>query len=344
MHSAHDVSPAHWNALVTDAFAKRFSVRRTEFVPYSALDRWLMLSLAGPTDLSTRSSWWKCATRARDAEPVASADGPTMGRIAEHIAHERRLVGAKRIRYSLNFARYYHRWYNGILLGLLSPDSSFSVLDCGCGTGVLLPALQERYRRAIGIDLCMENLFEARGVNGGSPLVVGDIGSLPVAPQSFHQIVCRGVLHRLSDVGLGLQQIFAALKDGGDLVIAEPIRDSRALNLLRVAALAAGTHPSPGGRVEYLTTREWIEAAHVVGFRTVQWFHLGYLAFPLLGFPEALSLMRYVPSRMTLAKILLRLDRVLARIPYVNTWSWQAVFHFRKPVDSVRRRAPFSGA
>jgi hypothetical protein len=42
----HDVSPEHWNGLVTDAFAKRFSLRRTELVPYSALDRWLM-RLAG---------------------------------------------------------------------------------------------------------------------------------------------------------------------------------------------------------------------------------------------------------------------------------------------------------
>jgi hypothetical protein len=46
VHSAHDVSPQHWNGLVSDAFARRFSVRRTEFVPYSALDRWLM-HLAG---------------------------------------------------------------------------------------------------------------------------------------------------------------------------------------------------------------------------------------------------------------------------------------------------------
>jgi hypothetical protein len=46
VHSGHDVSPEHWNGLVTDAFAKRFSLRRTELVPYSALDRWLM-RLAG---------------------------------------------------------------------------------------------------------------------------------------------------------------------------------------------------------------------------------------------------------------------------------------------------------
>ena len=46
VHSTHDVSAEHWNGLVGDAFAKRFTVRRTEFVPYSALDRWLM-RLAG---------------------------------------------------------------------------------------------------------------------------------------------------------------------------------------------------------------------------------------------------------------------------------------------------------
>lgn len=256
--------------------------------------------------------------------------------IAEHIARERQLVGGKRLRYSLDFARYYHHWYNGILLGLLTPDSSLSVLDCGCGTGVLLPALQQRYRRAVGLDLCMENLLEAQGSDGRTPLVVGDVENLPVAPQSFDQIVCRGVLHRLSDVGLGLHQLFAALKDGGALVISEPIGDSRALNALRAAALAAGTHPFPGRRVEPRTTREWIGAAHAVGFRTVRWFHLGYLAFPFLGFPEAISLMRYAPSPMTLAKILLRLDRGLARIPYLNTWSWQAVFHFHKPAASAR--------
>ena len=115
-------------------------------------------------------------------------------------------------------------------------------------------------------------------------------------------------------------------------MISEPIGNSRAINYLRATASAAGAHPFPGGRVDYLTTGEWIEVANGVGFRTERWFHLGYVAFPLLGFPDAIPLMRHVPYRMGLAKILLRLDRLLARVPYVQTYSWQAVFHFRKPV------------
>jgi SAM-dependent methyltransferase len=251
--------------------------------------------------------------------------------ITEDIAYERQLVGAKQLRYNTKFAQYYHQWYNDALLGLLSPEASFSVLDCGCGTGVLLPALWQRYRRAVGIDFCMENLHEARRSNGAVPLIVGDIGNLPVAPQSFHHIVCRGVVHRLADVGRGFEQLFAALKESGDLVIAEPIRGSRARTVLRAAASAAGIHPFPRRRLDYLSTQEWIEAAERAGFRALRWFPLGYVAFPLLGFPEAVTLMRYLPYRMALAKILLRVDRALSRTPYVKRWSWQVVFHFQKP-------------
>jgi hypothetical protein len=45
-HSAHDVSPEHWNERVVAAFAPRFTMQRTGFAPYSALDGWLM-RLAG---------------------------------------------------------------------------------------------------------------------------------------------------------------------------------------------------------------------------------------------------------------------------------------------------------
>lgn len=268
-----------------------------------------------------------------------------MSSIAERLARERSLVNAKRLRYSVPFAQYYHRWYNDVLLALLRPDSSLRVLDCGCGTGVLLPALRRRYRIAIGIDFCIENLIEARGANGAAALAAGDIESLPCAPLSVDQIVCRGVLYRLPDTARAFEQLFSALAAGGDLVISEPIGDSRLLAALRAAAHAARIHPLPGPPpVTYPTAQQWIDTAEAAGFRTLRWFHLGYVAFPLLGFPEAIPVMRYAPYSMAIAKLLLRLDRALVAAPYLKASSWHAVFHFRKPSDSVLEAAASSGS
>ena len=262
--------------------------------------------------------------------------GAASAAIADRVALERRLVEAKQLRYSVDYAQYYHGWYNELLLDLLDPRPGQRVLDCGCGTGVFLPALQRRAPGAVGLDLCLENLQVARRFAAGASLVVADIGALPLAPASLDHVVCRGVLHRLPDPAIGLRQLFVALKGGGDLVMSEPIGDSRALTLLRGAARAAGTHPFPEGRVHYPTAREWLAVAQGAGFCAVRWMRLGYLAFPLLGFPEAISLLRGVPGRMALAKTLVGLDRVLARVPYLNGWAWQAVFHFRKPIAAAQ--------
>jgi len=47
--SAHDSSPEHWSDQVEAAFASRFSVHRTGFVPYSGFDRFMMTVAGWPT-------------------------------------------------------------------------------------------------------------------------------------------------------------------------------------------------------------------------------------------------------------------------------------------------------
>jgi hypothetical protein len=65
VHSAHDISPQHWNELVEHAFATRFALRRTELVPYSALDRWLM----------QRAGWTTQPSHAVEVVEMRLADG-----------------------------------------------------------------------------------------------------------------------------------------------------------------------------------------------------------------------------------------------------------------------------
>jgi SAM-dependent methyltransferase len=245
-----------------------------------------------------------------------------MRTLSEEIELQRRLVEEKKLRYGLEFSRYYHDWYSNTLLARLPPDPASRILDCGCGTGILLPLLDGRYRSVVGLDLSVDNLTEAQRVRGRAHLVLADIGRLPLAPASFDAVVCRGVLYRVPDVARAFGQLFHVLKDGGRLVIAEPIDDSPMLRLLRSGGWGNVAHT--------YASRTWVETAQVAGFRVSSSFNLGYVAWALVGFPELTHVMRFVPMRMTISRVLMRLDRLLARTPVVKAHSWHRVFHFQK--------------
>jgi len=256
-----------------------------------------------------------------------------MSSVKDEIDLQRTLVGQRKIRYGFDFSQYYHQWYNAMILECLAPRPGDTVLDCGCGTGFLLPSLERCYQKIVGLDLSIDNLLEARTFIRRSHLLVGDIAALPVAPQSFDHVICRAALHRLPDPRRAFRGLFDILKEEGDLVISEPIGDSRLVRFLKTVIKRRTTTHYKFAEWRY-TSREWIQMAQEAGFQTVRWFNLGYVALPLLGYPEESHVMRYTPLRMPLAKFLLRVDGVIAKIPRLNTHSWHAVFHFRKPISS----------
>ena len=256
-----------------------------------------------------------------------------MSSVLEEIELQRTLVGEKNIRYGFDFAQYYHQWYNKVILECLAPRAGHAVLDCGCGTGILLPALEKRYQKIVGLDLSIDNLLQARTLVPRSRLLVGDMAALPVAPRSFDHVICRAALYRLPDVRRGFGGLFNILREGGDLVVSEPIGDSRIVRFLKTAIKRRTTKDYKSAECRY-ASREWIQMAQEAGFQTVRWFNVGYVALPLLGYPEESHVMRYLPFRMPLAKLLLRLDGLLAGIPWIKAQSWHATFHFRKPRTS----------
>jgi ubiquinone/menaquinone biosynthesis C-methylase UbiE len=256
-----------------------------------------------------------------------------MSSVLEEIELQRTLVGEKKIRYSFDFSQYYHQWYNELILECLTSRPGDTVLDCGCGTGILLPSLEKCYQKIVALDLSIDNLLEARTFIRRSSLLVGDIAELPVAPRSFDHVICRAALHRVPDVRRAFRGLFDILKEGGDLVISVPIGDSRIVRFLHLIIKGRTAKHHESVQWKY-TSRQWIQMAQEAGFQTVRWFNLGYVALPLLGYPDGSHVMRYLPLRMPLAKLLLRFDRLLADIPWIKAQSWHAVFHFRKPRTS----------
>jgi ubiquinone/menaquinone biosynthesis C-methylase UbiE len=92
------------------------------------------------------------------------------------------------------------------------------VLECGCGTGLLLERIAGFARRAVGIDLSpgMLELARARDLEA----VEGSVTSLPFDDASFDVACSFKVLAHVRDIGRALAEMARVTRPGG-VVLAE---------------------------------------------------------------------------------------------------------------------------
>ena len=98
------------------------------------------------------------------------------------------------------------------------------ILEVGCGTGQLSNFLGIGHRFVFGTDLCLNSLKLGQEFNKKNGLErVGFYQMNLFRPifkeESFHLVICNGVLHHTSNPFMGFQSISKLVKKGGYILI-----------------------------------------------------------------------------------------------------------------------------
>jgi SAM-dependent methyltransferase len=181
-----------------------------------------------------------------------AAPTPGMRAQLEENARERRgdLTPEEKAAYRRNVERIGCGTYNQLIrdnahaaLEALRPESGWSSLDLGGGSGWLAAELARRGLRAVSLDI--EDPWErAAQIADGQPqrdfelvtdtaeiqpgevdFVVGDMDALPFADETFDLVTMSAALHHSEDPNRTLQEAARVLKVGGTLLcLNEPVK------------------------------------------------------------------------------------------------------------------------
>ena len=93
------------------------------------------------------------------------------------------------------------------------------LLDAGCGDKPYAGIFRESVSAHIGIDVT-RSAVQRPGLEG--PDVVGDVGRLPFAGESFDSVLCTQVLEHLPNPGQVMNEFHRVLRPGGTLIVTTP--------------------------------------------------------------------------------------------------------------------------
>lgn len=108
--------------------------------------------------------------------------------------------------------------YGEDLIDLLQPLPTESILDVGCGTGYLTNLIAEKAAEVIGIDSSPQMIQKAQQAYPLVRFQTADITGY-TSTTSFDAVFSNATLHWVLQAPQAAQQIYAALKKGGRLVL-----------------------------------------------------------------------------------------------------------------------------
>ena len=108
------------------------------------------------------------------------------------------------------------------LVAMANPPGEGCVLDVGTGTGIALEFAQEVVGEegvAVGIDLSLEMLRQARRLRPSSRIAAADAIDLPFRGETFDAIVSNFVIFHFPDYRTALFDMIRVLKPGGRIAL-----------------------------------------------------------------------------------------------------------------------------
>ena len=256
-----------------------------------------------------------------DSENSPFLCDPASSKLAEEIAVQDRVaIEYEMKRYKEVYSKRYHDWWTQQMITGLNLRGR--ILDNGCGTGLLSEfAPQENL---VGTDISTEMLKMAK-MRGYGNLVRGNSMVLPFCQESFDSIVCRSLLHHLPDRAKAVEEISRVLKPGGTAVFADT--NKSILSSLPRKIANRGEHFSEDhanlGRKEITGLLE-----EKFSITRIQFF--GYVAYPLIAFPDLVKVFRFFPLKNVCYSLLMGIDLFLSRTPLLKTQSWGIIVSARK--------------
>jgi len=214
-------------------------------------------------------------------------------------------------RYSDKYARMYHDWWTDLMIKHITVTGR--VLDNGCGVGHIL----ERFGpdEAVGLDISMNMLRHAS--RKSKRLVLGSSQQLPFKANFFDAVFCRGLLHHLPRPDQGIGEIHRVIKPKGEVVFVDP--NATLISYLPRLIVRGGKQFSHDHKS--FTQSIFKKMLHPY-FSIDKVVYFGYIAYPLLAFPDLLNIFKYVPFKPFVAKAVMGFDHIISKIPLLRTQSW----------------------
>lgn len=237
--------------------------------------------------------------------------GDLIGFAEEIAVQDRVAIEYEAKRYQDPHAQRYHGWWTDLMLSCV--DTGGRILDNGCGIGLLGEKVASE--RVVGLDISSEML--SRASEHGDQLILGNSQDLPLADGSFDVAFSRSLLHHLPEPEAAVKEMHRVLRPGGEIVLVDT--NASLLSTIPRWIKYRGEHFS---EKHQNMSRRRLEGMLRPYFRIDRVTYFGYVAYPLVGFPDLVSVFKYFPLKSLSASALMAFDSVLSRIPLVRALGW----------------------